>query len=180
VTGRPFRERVVDGYLVLSRTGRNLARILEAIGTTVDEITYVEAVKCRPGEACAWTPGESTRRRCLPFLEAQILAVRPRLILALGVVATASCFEIAGIRLPRPFRLGGVVGRVERWRTPWCRPCLVVPLYHPSSANGGRWPHDLSCLRTARSKFGASRGHFERSSGAKRFTIETVFTARRS
>lgn len=149
-TGRPFWERDASGELVLSRAGRNLTRILQEIGASIDRVTYLEAVKCRPREACAWTPDEDARRRCRRFLKEEFLILKPRLLLALGSVATASCFEIAGLPLPRPFRLGDLVGRSATWRAPWRRRCLLVPLYHPSSANGGRWPRDVSYLHAVR------------------------------
>jgi uracil-DNA glycosylase family 4 len=127
--GRPTRrffELSAGRELVLSRTGWNLTQILREIGASIDEVSYVDAVKCRPREVCTWKPGEGTRLRFRPLLEEQILALRPRLLVALGAVATTCCFEIADLRLRPVVRLRDVVGRVATWRAS-AAPKLIQP-----------------------------------------------------
>jgi hypothetical protein len=38
----------------------------------------------------------------------------------------------------RPATLEAVVGTALEWSAPWGS-CWIVPLYHPSPANGARW-----------------------------------------
>jgi hypothetical protein len=45
-----------------------------------------------------------------------------------------------------PVPLEPVVGSPRDWPAPW-GPCWLVPLYHPSSANGTRWRRYKVSLR---------------------------------
>jgi uracil-DNA glycosylase len=69
---------------------------------------------------------------------------KPSLVLPLGLIASASCLEVTlGMGIAH---LEGVAGLVLEWPAPWgC--CWVLPLYHPSPANGGRWPRNMQYLR---------------------------------
>jgi uracil-DNA glycosylase family 4 len=144
VTGRAFYRRTTDG-VVLSRTGVNLNDCLAVLGTTIEDVGFIEAVRCRPDEPGPWHPGESVRRRCRPFLERHLRLTEPRLILPLGLTATTSCLEVAFAH--RPASLQAVVGTSWEWAAPWgC--CWIVPLYHPSPANGARWQRNKLYLQT--------------------------------
>jgi uracil-DNA glycosylase family 4 len=114
---------------VLSRTGVNLNACLAVLGTTIDEVGFIEAVRCRPDRAGSWHPAAPVRRRCRPFLDKHLLLTEPRLILPLGLTATASCMEVAFGRTPAT--LEAVVGMPQEWPAPW-GPCCILPLYHPS------------------------------------------------
>jgi uracil-DNA glycosylase family 4 len=137
LSGRAFYSRTADGQLSLSQTGINLNTCLAVLGTRIEDIGFVEAVRCRPPRAGSWSPGNRLRKRCLPYLREHVQATNPRLILPLGWTATASCLEIAG--RTGPGRLEEVVGRPLSWPVPWGI-CWILPLYHPSPANNGRWP----------------------------------------
>ncbi len=149
LTARAFHERTPCGPVVLSRTGRNLERCLAVLGLRVEDVFYVEAVKCRPARARSWRPDERTRRQCRSLLEQQILALKPRVVLALGSAATMSCLEIAGACAGNAPRMADLVGSVVTWRAVWGE-CAIVPLYHPSSANNGRWPRNVNILAAVR------------------------------
>jgi uracil-DNA glycosylase family 4 len=132
---------------VLSHTGVNLNDGLAVLGTTVEEVGFIEAVRCRPAEPAPWHPNERVRRSCRPFLERHLLVTRPRLVLPLGLVAAASCLEAAFAR--RPSSLEDVVGRPWEWSAPW-GPCWILPLWHPSPANNARWPRNKRYLAEVR------------------------------
>jgi hypothetical protein len=68
-----------------------------------------------------------------------LLVTQPRLVLPLGLTATASCLEVT--LQWRPKNLAGVVGVALEWTPAWGS-CWILPLYHPSPANGGRWPRN--------------------------------------
>ena len=65
-------------------------------------------------------------------------------MLPLGLPATASCLEVAFAR--RPATLEAVVGKAWEWPAPWGS-CWILPLYHPSPVNGGRWRRNKLYLR---------------------------------
>ena len=144
LTGRAFYRRSSSGRLELSRTGANLNRCLAVLGTRIERVGFVEAVRCRPSTNDPWHPGERVRQICRQFLLEHLLAVRPRLVLPLGLVATASCMKVTvGWR---PATLDAIAGVPVEWAAPWGL-CWIVPLYHPSPANAGRWPWNVQHLR---------------------------------
>jgi uracil-DNA glycosylase family 4 len=143
-TGRPFYRETSSGLLELSRTGANLNKCLTILGTAIERVGFVEAVRCRPSSPAAWRSGERVRQRCRGFLLDHFLATKPTLVLPLGLIAALSCLEVTVGR--RPDSLDAVVGVAVEWAAPWgC--CWILPLFHPSPANGGRWPHNMQCLR---------------------------------
>ncbi|MGC8489868.1 MAG: uracil-DNA glycosylase [Clostridia bacterium] len=81
--------------------GALLAKILDAVGLTRDQVYFTTVVKCTP-------PGRLTHEdemlACLPFLAEQIAAVDPVVLVALGVDATRAL-------LGEDDRLGTVRGR---------------------------------------------------------------------
>jgi uracil-DNA glycosylase family 4 len=136
-TGKAFHTKNSGGECVLSRTGKNLQECLDVVRLRLDDVFYVEAVKCRPRSSDPWRPTERVRIPCKVFLDQQLAAVEPSLVLALGVTATLSCVEVAAGSTMRPRPLSRVVGRIFAWDAPWGE-CIIVPLYHPSSANNPR------------------------------------------
>lgn len=134
-----------SGGLKLMDAGRNLNCCLSRLKTTVEQSYFVEAIKCRPDNISKRSLFNCVRLLCLPFLEQQLKAIRPELVLALGKLATASCLEIAGGKTTYKFKLGDVVGRPIEWEAPWGN-CWIVPLYHTSPANNGRWPDNCKFI----------------------------------
>lgn len=74
-TGLPF----------VGRSGKLLTQLLGEIGLSREDIFIANVLKCRPPANRAPKPDEA--RACAPLLSAQIEALRPRLILALGLSA---------------------------------------------------------------------------------------------
>lgn len=74
-TGQPF----------VGRSGKLLSQLLAEIGLAREDIFIANVLKCRPPGNRAPKPDEA--RACAPWLKAQIEALRPRLILALGLSA---------------------------------------------------------------------------------------------
>jgi uracil-DNA glycosylase family 4 len=144
LTGQPFYRKRPSGGVKLSRAGVNLNQCLAILGTSVERAGFVEAVKCRPGGSEAWRPTERVRQRCRHFLFDYLLVTQPRLVLPLGLTATASCLEVTFQSRPKNFAT--VVGVALEWIPAWGS-CWILPLYHPSPANSGRWPSNLRFLR---------------------------------
>lgn len=74
-------------------------------------------VKCRPPENRNPTPEESAV--CKPFLERQIRAVQPKILLVLGGVALSQVLGIQGITRAR--------GKEVRWKE-----IPAIPTFHPA------------------------------------------------
>jgi len=144
LSGKAFYERENSGHLKLSPTGRNLNVCLRILRTSLEKVCFVEAIKCRPDRELKWSPGARVRQNCTRFLKEQVFALRPRLILPLGAKASESCLDITGLRRKAAF--SEIAGAPLRWASPWAE-CVVLPLYHPSPANCGRWPINKKILR---------------------------------
>ena len=92
--------------------------LLHVLGLSRDDVYILNVVKCRPPRNRNPLPNEV--EECLPFLERQLRAIRPKMILVLGSVALKSLFSTsAGITRQR-----GVW--MEREGIP------VLPTFHPA------------------------------------------------
>ncbi|HEY2951634.1 MAG TPA: uracil-DNA glycosylase [Verrucomicrobiae bacterium] len=113
------------GEPFVGKAGQLLTRIIQTMGLSRDTVYIANILKCRPD-----TPGQSAGNRkptteemntCLPYLQAQIDLIRPKVIVALGATA------VEGL-------LGkGTVG-ITRLRGQWreYRGTPLMPTFHPS------------------------------------------------
>jgi DNA polymerase len=107
-TGRPF----------VGRAGELLTRMIEAVGWQRSDVYICNVVKCRPpGNR---DPGDAEVASCRPFLERQLLAIRPRVIVSLGRPATSTL-------LGGPVSITKVRGHWHEWRG-----TALMPTFHPA------------------------------------------------
>jgi DNA polymerase len=120
----PGADEDEQGEPFVGRAGQLLTRIIETMGFSRSTVYIANVLKCRPD-----TPGQTSGNRkptgeemqtCLPYLQAQIDLIEPRVIVALGATAVQGLFGKAdGITKIR--------GRFQTFRqTP------VMPTYHPA------------------------------------------------
>ena len=120
----PGADEDAQGEPFVGKAGQLLTRIIQTMGFTRDTVYIANILKCRPD-----TPGQSAGNRkptpeemqtCLPYLQAQIDIIKPRVLVALGGVA------IEGL-------LGKTVG-ITRLRGQWqtYRDIPLMPTYHPA------------------------------------------------
>jgi DNA polymerase len=84
----PGREEDEQGLPFVGAAGQLLTKIVEAMGTTRDQVYIVNTVLCRPpGNR---NPEADEIAACRPFLEEQIRLVSPRVIVTLGSFAAQS------------------------------------------------------------------------------------------
>ena len=84
----PGADEDTQGIPFVGRAGQLLDKIVEAMGLVRNQIYIANVVKCRPPGNRAPLPEETAE--CVPFLRAQIEAIHPRVIVALGAAATAT------------------------------------------------------------------------------------------
>ncbi len=99
-------------------SGVVLQKLLKIIGYTLDDIYFLEAVKCYPKDrkylkACS--------DNCRKFLLSQLQIINPQMILTLGDIATRSLLEI------KYSKFADVVGQCFEYNG-----YDVIPIYHPS------------------------------------------------
>jgi len=98
--------------------GQLLTRMIEAMGLKRSEVYIANIIKCRPPDNR--TPQDDEIATCSPFLVAQLEAIRPRVIVALGAVAAQSLLDTR----ESITRLRGRPGSF--------RGIPVMPTYHPA------------------------------------------------
>ena len=109
IKGRPF----------VGAAGEFLNELLEKIGLSREQVYITNVVKCRP-------PGNRDPRpeelaACAPYLDRQIAAIRPKVLVTLGRYSMAKFLPHA--------RVSEVHGRPVR-----VRGLTIVPMYHPAAA----------------------------------------------
>ena len=120
----PGREEDEGGEPFVGRSGRLLFRLLgDVVGLEREECFVTNVVKCRPPGNRVPTATEIAT--CRPWLEAQLAAVAPRAVLALGATAARAVF---GERAP----MARAHGRVRH-----LGPVPGPVTYHPAAALRG-------------------------------------------
>lgn len=115
----PGEQEDRQGEPFVGPAGEMLDRMLaHVLGLQRSEVYICNVVKCRPPQNRNPEPDEVAA--CMPFLERQIEAVAPKMILVLGAVAFRSLF--AG--------QGGILANRGKWRT-W-RNIPALPTFHPA------------------------------------------------
>jgi uracil-DNA glycosylase family 4 len=114
----PGADEDLQGEPFVGRAGQLLTQIIKAMGFTREHVYIANVVKCRPPGNRNPEPDEIAT--CSPFLEAQISAIKPKVIVALGKFAaqTLLATETPISRLRGRFH--------ERGAT------VVMPTFHPS------------------------------------------------
>ncbi len=107
--GRPF----------VGPAGQFLNEMLEKIGLKREDVFITNVVKCRPPGNRDPLPDEIAA--CAPYLDEQIAAIQPRVIVTLGRYSMARWFPSEKIS-----RIHGQPRRFGEY--------VVVPMYHPAAA----------------------------------------------
>ena len=115
----PGAEEDRQGIPFVGRAGQLLTDIItKGMGLRRQDVYIANVVKCRPPENR--TPQPDEMATCMPFLEAQIEAIRPEVIVALGATA---CHGLLG----SPVQITKIRGKWTDYRgTP------LMPTFHPS------------------------------------------------
>jgi DNA polymerase len=114
----PGEQEDLQGEPFVGRAGKKLDEMIQAIGLARDRVYIANIVKCRPPKNRDPEPDEIAS--CSPFLEAQIDAIRPRVIVTLGAPATRT---LLGTRV-------GITKLRGNWQQ--FRGIPVMPTFHPA------------------------------------------------
>jgi DNA polymerase len=114
----PGADEDAQGLPFVGRAGQLLTKMLESVQLTRDEVYICNAVKCRPpGNR---NPEADELAACRPFLDAQLATISPKVVLALGSVATQAL-----LRTKEP--IGKLRGRLHQLGD-----AVLVPTFHPA------------------------------------------------
>ena len=114
----PGMEEDLQGRPFVGPAGQLLTKIIQALGLTRDQVYIANMVKCRPPQNRVPLPEELAA--CRRFLDAQIAAIQPSVICALGRTA-------ANALLNTESPLGALRGRAHALGS-----IPVIVTYHPA------------------------------------------------
>lgn len=115
----PGRDEDLRGEPFVGRAGQLLTKIIEAIDLRREDVYIANVIKCRPPDNR--NPERDEVETCRPFLFAQIDAVRPRVLVALGSFAVRTLLEDDKLPISR-----------ARGRVYACRGTKLIPTFHPA------------------------------------------------
>jgi uracil-DNA glycosylase family 4 len=118
----PGKEEDLNGQAFVGKSGRLLDAMLADAGFSPDEYRLSNAVRCITPDNRAPLPKEIAA--CSTHLEAEITALRPQVIIALGEVALRA--------LVGPRALSSVRGQELELHPRFAHRCPVFATYHPS------------------------------------------------
>lgn len=107
-----------QGLAFVGRAGRQLTKMVEAMGFTREEVFIGNVVKCRPPENRVPLPDEMDT--CLPYLKRQIAILKPKVIVALGATAVKALLETTT----------GITKLRGQWHT--FEGIDLMPTFHPA------------------------------------------------
>lgn len=114
----PGADEDAQGLPFVGRAGQLLTRMLASVGLAREHVYITNAVKCRPPSNRNPEPEELAA--CAPFLAEQLGVIQPRVVLALGSVATQAL-----LRTREP--IGKLRGRVHPYGG-----AVLIPTFHPA------------------------------------------------
>jgi len=119
--------RVEDemGKPFVGKAGQLLTEILKKNGMEREDVYITNVVKCRPpGNR---NPKQEEIEKCLPYLERQIDAIQPEIIITLGNFATSAILEMYGFKAESITRIRGRV-----LYSP-IHSIKIIPTFHPAA-----------------------------------------------
>jgi DNA polymerase len=142
----PGADEDQQGEPFVGRAGQLLTRMIEAMGFRREEVYIANVVKCRPPNNRDPEPDEI--ESCEPFLKAQIAAIRPSVIVALGRFAVQTL-----LRDSTP-----ITRQRGRWRE--YEGVKLMPTFHPAYLlrNPPEKKRAWEDLQLVMKEFGTDRG----------------------
>ncbi|HQR29978.1 MAG TPA: uracil-DNA glycosylase [Anaeromyxobacteraceae bacterium] len=145
----PGADEDAQGEPFVGKAGQLLTRMIEAMGFSRSEVYIANVVKCRPPGNRDPEPDEI--ESCEPFLKAQIAAIRPRVIVALGRFAVQTLLrdttpisrqrgrwrEYEGVRLMPTFHPAYLLRNPAEKKAAWDDLQLVMKEFGKSPPRGG-------------------------------------------
>lgn len=147
----PGRNEDVEGLPFVGMAGKNLDKLLEQVGLTLNDIYVANILKCRPPENRDPLPEEI--RAHTPWLLKQIKEMQPKVVCSLGNYATK--FFLAGGDVDLMSKQPGITsvhGKVQFVEIEGLK-IKLIPLFHPAAIIYNRtkltplWEADMEIVK---------------------------------
>ncbi|ABL78200.1 type-4 uracil-DNA glycosylase [Thermofilum pendens] len=124
----PGRNEDLQGRPFVGAAGALLTELISLAGLSREEVFITNVVKCRPPNNRE--PREEEIAACLPYLLAQLRAIKPRLIVTLGKHSTKTILRMRGMSVDS---IMSVRGKAYTVNAEWGQ-VTVFPTLHPAAA----------------------------------------------
>jgi DNA polymerase len=114
----PGADEDAQGLPFVGRAGQLLTKMLASVNLSRDEVFITNAVLCRPPGNRNPEPDELAA--CAPFLANKLAVIQPKVVLALGSVATQSLLRTKEA-------IGKLRGRIHAFGD-----AVLIPTFHPA------------------------------------------------
>jgi len=118
----------VQGIPFVGKAGKLLDELLQSIDMEREEVYIANILKCRPQNNR--NPFDSEIKACTPYLDKQIMAIKPMVIGTLGNFASSYVLEKFGFKAET---IGKIHGKVFHIKNLFFE-SKIIPLYHPAAA----------------------------------------------
>lgn len=118
----------VQGIPFVGKAGKLLDELLQSIDMEREEAYIANILKCRPPNNR--NPFDSEIKACTPYLDKQIMAIKPMVIGTLGNFASSYVLEKFGFKAET---IGKIHGKVFHIKNLFFE-SKIIPLYHPAAA----------------------------------------------
>jgi len=147
----PGKNEDEQGLPFVGAAGKNLDKLLERTGLSLDDVYVANILKCRPPENRDPLPEEIKAHT--PWLIEQIKQIKPKVICSLGNYSTK--FFFAGGNVDEMKKMPGITqihGKVKLIEFQGLR-IKIVPLFHPAAIIYNRslidlWEKDIEVVKT--------------------------------
>ncbi len=116
--GRPF----------VGKAGKILDELLHSVGFERKEIYIANILKCRPPKNR--DPLGDEIKACTSYLDKQIMAIEPKVIVTLGNFASSYVLEKFGFQAEKIGKIHGKIFHIKNLLFD----ARIIPLYHPAAA----------------------------------------------
>jgi len=114
----PGEEEDKTGNAFVGKAGELLTKIIIAMGLSREEVYITNVVKCRP--LANRVPNDDEILTCTTYLKRQIKLINPKVIVALGGVASCFFFD-------KKIKISSVRGNFIEWDN-----IKIMPTFHPA------------------------------------------------
>ena len=123
----PGKEEDRQGRPFVGRAGKLLESYMrDYLGLERKDVFICNILKCRPpGNR---DPQEDEIHECFPYLQRQLQAIQPQIIVCLGRFATGTLFDHLSIPFSGISRVRGKLFRIKAWSD-----AVLIPVYHPAA-----------------------------------------------
>lgn len=139
-----------QGLPFVGAAGKNLDKLLEGVGLSLEQVYVTNILKCHPPENR--DPSVEEMEAHTPFLVRQLQEIQPKVVCSLGNYATK--FFLAGGEIEKMKEQPGITqvhGKVQK--IVFCgRELVLVPLFHPAAIIYNRnllplWEEDMGVVK---------------------------------